>query len=158
MPKTLIVYYTLTGHTRQIAEAIAAAHDADLEAIADTFNRDTGLGRFRSALEGLCGLRTGIAPIKHDPDDYDLVVVGTPIWAARLSSPVRTYLTQQRAELPRMAFFSTHGGMGGGWALNSMAKITGQTPIAQMVIAERQLDTPVAQAKIAQFVEQIGVS
>ncbi len=156
MSKTLIVYYSLTGHTRQIAEAIAAAHDADLEVIADTFNRDTGLGRFRSALEGFLGLRAGIAPVKHDPADYDLVVVGTPIWAARLSSPVRAYLTQQRGALKRVAFFSTHGGLGGGWSLNSMAKITGQTPIAQMVIAERQLNTAVAQEKIAEFARQIG--
>jgi flavodoxin len=99
MSNTLVVYYSLTGHTRQIAEAIADAHDADLEVIEDTFNRDTGLGRFRSAIEGLLGLRSSITPPKHDPSEYDLVVVGTPVWAARLSSPVRAYLSQQRASL-----------------------------------------------------------
>ena len=56
MPNTLVVYYSLTGNTRQIAETIAAAHDADLEVIKDTFNRGTGLGRPRSAIEGLLGL------------------------------------------------------------------------------------------------------
>ena len=86
MPNTLVVYYSLTGHTRQIAEAIAAALDADLEAIEDTFNRDTVLGRPRSAIEGLLGLSSSISPPKHDLSEYDLVVVGTPVWSARHES------------------------------------------------------------------------
>jgi len=81
MSNTLVVYYSLTGNTRQIAEAIAAALDADLEVIEDTFNRDTVLGRPRSAIEGLLGLRSSITPPKHDLSEYDLVVVGTPVCA-----------------------------------------------------------------------------
>ena len=157
MPNTLVVYYSLTGHTRQIAEAIATALDADLEIIEDTFNRDTGLGRPRSAIEGLLGLHSSITPPRHDPSEYDLVVVGTPIWSARLSSPVRAYLSQQRASLERVAFFCTQGGIGGTWAMQSMAKVSGQRPIARMIISESQLNTPVAAEKIAQFVNEIGM-
>jgi flavodoxin len=51
MSKTLVVYYSLTGHTRQIAEAIAAAHDTDFEVIEDTVTRDKGLGRIHSSIE-----------------------------------------------------------------------------------------------------------
>jgi flavodoxin len=157
MSNTLVVYYSLTGHTRQIAEAIAAAHDADLEIIEDTFNRDTGLGRFRSAIEGLLGLRSSITPPKHDLIEYDLVVVGTPVWAPRLSSPVRAYLSQQRASLERVAFFCTQSGIGGKWALQNMAKVSGQLPIARMIISVRQLNTPVAEEKITQFVSDISI-
>ena len=157
MSKTLVVYYSLTGHTRQIAEAIAAKHDADLEFIKDTFNRDKGLGRPRSAIEGLLGLCSRIAPPKHDPSEYDLVVVGTPVWAARLSSPVRTYLRQQCASLKRVAFFCTQGGIGGRWALQNMATVSCQWPIARMIISESHLNTPVAEEKIAQFVSEIRI-
>jgi len=152
MSSTLIVYYSLTGHTRQIAEAIASAKDADLECIEDTFKRDTGLGRIRSAIEGLLGLRSSISPPRHDLSKYDLVVVGTPVWAARLSSPVRTYLSQQHASSKRVAFFCTQSGIGGKWALQNMAKISGQRPVARMIISERHLNCPVAEQKIAQFI------
>ena len=155
MPGTLVVYYSLTGHTRRIAEAIAAAHDADLEAIEDTFNRNTNLGNLRSAVEGLLGLRSGITPPRHDLSTYDLVVVGTPIWSVRLASPVRAFLSQQRASFRRVAFFCTQGAIGGGWALRGMARICGQQPIARMIISERHLDTPVAERKIARFVSEI---
>ncbi|NDJ79192.1 MAG: hypothetical protein GYB65_23325 [Chloroflexi bacterium] len=157
MPQILVVYYSLNGNTRQVAEAIAAAHDAALELIQDTVNRDTGLGRPRSAVEGLLGLRSSITPPKHDPAEYDLVVVGTPVWAARLSSPVRAYLSQQRAALKRVAFFCTQGGIGGKWALQSMAKISGQRPVARLIISARHLNTPVAGEKVAQFVSEIGM-
>jgi flavodoxin len=158
MSNTLVVYYSLTGHTRQIAEAIAAARDADLEVIEDTFNRDTGLGRPRSAIEALLGLRSSITPPKHDLSTYDLVVVGTPVWAARLSSPVRAYLSQRRTSLERVAFFCTQGGIGGRWALQDMATISGQRPIARMIISERQLNSPVAEEKIAKFLDEIAAN
>lgn len=157
MSNTLVVYYSLTGHTRQIAEVIAAANDADLEVIEDTFNRDTGLGRIRSSIESLLGLSSSITPPKLDLREYDLVVVGTPVWAARLSSPVRSYLSQQCASLERVAFFCTQAGIGGTWALQNMAKVSGQSPIARMIISERQLNTSVAEEKIAQFVNEIGM-
>ncbi|NCF66651.1 MAG: flavodoxin [Chloroflexi bacterium] len=157
MSNTLVVYYSLTSNTRQIAEAIAAALDADLELIEDTFNRDTSLGRPRSAIEGLLGLRSSITPPKHDLSEYDLVVVGTPVWAARLSSPVRAYLSQQRASLKRVAFFCTQGGFGGKWALQNMAKVSGRRPIARMIIYASQLNKPVTGEKIAKFVSEIGM-
>jgi flavodoxin len=157
MSKTLVAYYSLTSNTRQVAEAIAVALEADLEIIEDTFNRDTGLGRPRSAIEGLLGLRSSITPPKHDLSEYDLVVVGTPVWAARLSSPVRAYLSQQRASLKRVAFFCTQGGIGGKWALQNMAKVSGQRPIARMIIYASQLNKPVTEEKIAKFVSEIGM-
>lgn len=157
MSGTLVVYYSLTSHTRQIAEAVATARDADIEAIEDSFNRGTGSGQFRSAFEGLIGLSSSINPPQYDPSEYDLVVVGTPVWAARLSSPVRAYLKQQRASLERVAFFCTQGGFGGKWALKNMTTVSGLWPIARMIISETQLNTPVAEEKIASFVNEISV-
>jgi len=92
---------------------------------------------------------------KHDLSEYDLVVVGTPVWAARLSSPVRAYLSQQHASLERVAFFCTQGGIGGKWVLQNMAKVSGQSPIARMIISESQLNTPAAEKKIVKFNSEI---
>ncbi|GAG79483.1 unnamed protein product, partial [marine sediment metagenome] len=43
------------------------------------------------------------------------------------------------------------------WALQNMAKVSGQWPIARMIISDRQLNTPVAEEKIAQFMSEIGM-
>ena len=157
MSNILVVYYSLTGHTRKIAEDIAAALDADLEGIHDNFNRNTLLGTPQSAIEGLLGLSTSIMPPKRDPSEYDLVVVGTPNWLG-LSSPVRSYLSQQHASLKRVAFFCTQGAIGSGWVLKNMVNVSGQEPIARMIISEIHLNSQVAEEKIEQFVREIGLA
>ncbi len=43
-------------------------------------------------------------------DQYDLVLVGTPVWTSHPALPVRTFL-HRKPELPvRVAVFLTHGG------------------------------------------------
>jgi len=46
--KILVAFYSRTGHTRQVAEAIAAALDAELEAIEDVRPRLGIIGWWRS--------------------------------------------------------------------------------------------------------------
>jgi hypothetical protein len=38
-----------------------------------------------------------------------------------------------------------------------MVKVSDQWPIARMIISERQMNIPVAEEKIAQFVSEIGM-
>jgi hypothetical protein len=38
-----------------------------------------------------------------------------------------------------------------------MTKVSGQRPIARMIISDRQLNTPIAEEKIAQFMSEIGI-
>jgi menaquinone-dependent protoporphyrinogen IX oxidase len=42
--------------------------------------------------------------------EYDLVLIGTPIWACTMASPVRSFLQEYKEKLPRVAFFCTMGG------------------------------------------------
>lgn len=152
MTRILVVYYSQGGHSKLVAEAIASACDADIEAIHEVKRRT---GTLRSALEGLFERLTDISPVEKDPGDYDLVVVGTPVWVANISSPIRTYLTQQRDKFKQVAFFSTMGGIGGNRVLRKMAALSGQTPVASFTVIDRQLNSQVFQDKVKQFVEQI---
>jgi len=88
--RTLVVYYSRSGHTRGVARQVAAALEADLEEIAEPTGRDGVLGYVRSALEAIFGASAEIERPRSDPGDYDLVVVGTPVWDAAVSTPVRT--------------------------------------------------------------------
>jgi hypothetical protein len=62
---------------------------------------------------------TDIDEVKFDPASYDLVIVGTPVWASTLSAPVRTYLTKLKERFNRIAFYCTCGG-GKGTAFEEM--------------------------------------
>src|SRR5512146_242084 len=92
MIRALVAFYSRTGVTRLIAHQLARRLGADLLHIRDVRPRDGMLGYMRSALEAMHVTLPEIAHSVIDPSDYELVVLGTPVWASHVSSPVRRFL------------------------------------------------------------------
>src|ERR1700690_822698 len=104
-PKVLVMYFSRSGTTHKLAQAIENAGGWDLDPIVDRGDRTGVLGYLRSALEAVFGLRPTLRPSLRDPAGYDLVIVGSPVWGSSVSSPVRSYLDEHAGSLPRLAFF-----------------------------------------------------
>jgi hypothetical protein len=134
--KTLVVLYSLSGTSRRVAEAIARDLDADIEEI--RCPRYTGgfRGFLRMATDMLLVKLPGIERLVRTPSQYDLVVVGGPIWAGNPATPVGAYLKEQGGRLPRVAFFLTYGGSGAERALRRMEELAGREPEATLVLRE----------------------
>ena len=105
--RSLVVFYSRSGTTRRIAQALSEALKCDFEQIDEPRNRIGVLGYIRSLMEARWNRPSAIAPIKHEVSSYDLVVIGTPVWAWSVSSPVRAYLMATANRLPEVAFFCT---------------------------------------------------
>ena len=153
--KTLVVFFSRTGNTRRLARQIAVAIDAEIEEITDRTNRHGIIGYLRSGKEATLRRRTEIAPAAHDPSGFDLVIIGTPVWGASLSSPVRTYLGTHEAELPAVAFFCTLGGSGSRRVFRQMQEACGRVPVATFARTERQLASADLREAIEEFVSQL---
>jgi len=110
MSKTLVVYYSRSGNARKEGQAIAAALGADSKEIVDATNRSGLLGFMRSGFEGMTKRMARIRQAQKDPAAHDLVVVGTPVWAGSLSSPVRAFPAQNGGRFRKVALFLTQGG------------------------------------------------
>jgi flavodoxin len=108
--KSLVVYYTRTGNARFVAETIAAEIGADLEEVIDLKKRTGALAYLSGGADARRGKKTEIAPIKKSPVEYDLVIVGTPVWAGRPSPAILTYLKNQDLADKKVAVFFTQGG------------------------------------------------
>jgi len=155
MPKILVVYYSRTGHTRQVAAEVAAALGADLEEIQDPTPRSGFFGYLRSGREAYFRRLAPIAAAGRDPSRYDLVVIGTPIWNASLSSPVRSYLRRYGFAIRSVAFFCTCGGFGMNRVFRQMARDSGRTPVARLVVREKDLGSADRASMIARFADEI---
>lgn len=75
---------------------------AELLELSDGIDRSGALGAFRS---GLDAMRKNCQPLRafqteRALGDYQLVIVGTPVWAGRCSSVVRSFLRQYGKKLP----------------------------------------------------------
>ena len=137
--KTLVVFYSRSGTTRRIAEALSKALECDLEEIVEPKPRTGFLGYIRSLLEASRKRPSKILPKKHEVSSYNLVVIGTPVWAWSPSSPVRAYLMATADRLPEVAFFCTLGGSGSESAFAQMMAISGKKPRATCAIVQRDV-------------------
>jgi hypothetical protein len=88
-----------------------------------------------------------------------LVVLGTPVWASHVCSPIRSYIAAHRLDLQRVAFFCTQGGgSGAAKVFREMEEICGRVPIATLAVEDRELDRDTYTAKLAQFVATLGLT
>ena len=101
--------------------------------ITEQSGRGGPIGWLQSGREAIKKTTPPINAIKEGPSGYDLVVVGTPIWAWRLVSPVRSYLVQVKGKLRRVAFFCTCGSNSGS-AFEAMQNLAGIDPAAKMEV------------------------
>jgi flavodoxin len=136
MGSVLTVYYSRTGATRKIAEEIQARCGGELEPIEDVRSRSGVLGYFRSAREALKKSASEIRPANFHPGDFDLVILGTPVWASHMSSPLRAYLDAHKGELKRVAFFCTLGGSGAANVLAELATLCERAPLATVAVTD----------------------
>ena len=133
---TLVVYYSRSGCTRSLAEQIAAQYGADIEEIVDRVGRRGVFGYLRSFFEALLRIPALIEPNRRSPRNYSTVIVGSPVWAGQVPSPVRSYLRRNRGRFRRVAFFCSHRGSGYRRMLHQMALLSGRAAVATLALAE----------------------
>jgi flavodoxin len=157
--KSLIVYYSRSGHTRKIATELAKLFDADIEEITLVSEPGTGLlGYLRAGWSTFTGKDAKLKPARKNPRDYNLVILGTPIWNFALSPPVYAYAKQHARELPKLAFFCTEGGSGDQKAFEQLAQVCGKGPLATLTVTEKDLPTQAHRAAVEKFAEQLRLA
>ena len=148
----LVVFYSRTGTTRKVAQNIARGLGADFEEIREATDRRGVLGYIRSAFEAIYDRWVPIDSLTRDATQYDLVVVGTPVWNASLCAPARAFLAANAHRLPKVAFFVTEGGRGARRVFGQMAEVVGAQPIATAAFMQRDVDHGRDAEAIASFV------
>ncbi len=137
--KALVVYYSRTGNTRKAGEDIARELGCDAEEIVDTVNRAGPVGYILSGKQATLKELTKLKPMAKDPSQYDLVIIGTPVWAATMSSPVRTFIAENKEKLKSVAFFATMGNVGDASAIDAMGEACDKKPRATLALTARDI-------------------
>jgi len=133
--KILIVFYSLTGNTKKLAMAIAAAAGGDLLEI-KTKKEIPGNGFAKYWAAGLQIIKRGLPellPADKNPGNYDLIFLGTPVWAATLAPAVHSFLLGSKLKNKKIALFCAHGGDNPGKAFEELRKgLTGNEIVGQL--------------------------
>jgi flavodoxin len=154
--KTLVVYYSRTGLTKKIATLISNALNADMDEIIDGKKRSGPIGYMTGGRDAMKGVLTSITHT-HNPKEYDLIIIGGPVWAWTVTPAVRTYLDQNSDALrmKRVAFFATQGGSGSDKKFEVMEGILKVKPISTLTVNGKDFRTGIHVQKTDSFVETL---
>ena len=111
MRDVLCIYYSRTGNTKRVMETIAKEMDAELLALTDGVERSGLRGWLRSGMDAMRKDCPDVLPFETERklENYRLVIVGTPVWAGRCSSVIRSFLKNHGGEMKRVAYVLTRG-------------------------------------------------
>ena len=149
--KILVVYYSRTGKTRAIGEAIAEKLKADLDEITDLKKRSGPIGFLRAGYDSTRKKSTRISA-KINPESYNMIVIGTPIWNNNMTPAVRTYISDHDLSGKNLAFFCTGGGSNFDKTIEEMKKLVSKSVVlGTMGISKNELESDTYKEKIETF-------
>ena len=131
--KSLVVYYSLTGKTRLVAQVIAETLNATLLEIKEI--RPRKLGPFVYLIGGFAAMTnrgSKINPIDVDLKQYERIFIGSPMWNSRPAPAINSFIYQANFEGRTVVPFFT---MGGDNAKNAIANIMAKIEKSQGKVA-----------------------
>jgi flavodoxin len=153
--KTLVVFYSRDGLTKKIAAELAGLLQAETEELVDLKGRQGLWGWFLAGGDAFRKKLTRITGSAKDPAAYDLVVLGSPIWAGSITPAARTFLSESSHQIKRAAFFCTKGGTSSQKFFLEMEQLSGQKPLAILDIKRGEDLSGAATHKMIRFVDEI---
>jgi flavodoxin len=127
--KTAVVYYSYEGNCALIAELIKNALGADLVELrtADDKKRQ-GLSKYLWGGRQVMMKETpDLKPYVFDPEAYDLIILGTPVWAASPAPALNSFFKETTLNNKRIALFCCCAGSKGKVFDKIKSKLPGNT-------------------------------
>jgi flavodoxin len=118
--KTIIIYYSKTENTKQVAKTLSSELSADLVEIKDMKPRTGFRDKIFSAVDAFRENKTETMPPKVDLEDYGLVYFGTPTWASNATPAIITIIDKCDLRGKDVVLFATMNETGGRSAINRM--------------------------------------
>ncbi|MDP8266560.1 MAG: flavodoxin [Candidatus Aceula meridiana] len=156
--KTLVVYYSRTGNTRKVAKRIAEKFDADVEELIDQKKRTGFIGFSAAGKDALAHNLTTIDALKLNPQDYDVILIGTPSWFSNMTPAVRTFISQYDLSDKRVGVFATANKTGVKSTVDKITKIISKDDfknIPKLPLVKKDLEKSLLEERIKEFYAQV---
>jgi flavodoxin len=152
--KPLVVYYSLTGKTRLVAQAIAETLNATLVEIEEKRPIPMPFVYLSGSFAAFMNRGSKINPVGVDLRQYERIFIGSPIWAYRPAPAINSFIYQTNFEGRSIIPFFTMGGDNSEKALGNITakiekregKVVGSFAITSYKVSDEEI---VARAKEA---------
>lgn len=112
--KSLIVYYSQTGATKQVADLLQQKTGADLESLqlVNPYDGDFQQTIARCQEEMASGQMPELQPLTHQIADYDTIYIGYPVWFGTYAMPIASLVKENDFSGKVVVPFCTFGSGG----------------------------------------------
>ena len=155
--KTAIVYYSMHGNVRYVSEKVAKELGADLIEL-----KPVKAYPDKGAMQFLWGgsavtfkKKPDLEPYSFNAGAYDLVIIGTPVWAGSFTPPLRTFFENNDLTGKKIAVIATSGGGDSAKCLQAVKEATKADSLAATLSLVDPKDKPSdnVEKEISQFIE-----
>lgn len=110
--KTLIVYYSYTNNTEKVAKKIAELKKYDILKLETLIDYSTDYQKVVDEEEAKMDSEeiVELKPINVDLNQYDRIILGTPVWWYTMAPVVRSFLSGNNLNGKKVIAFITNGG------------------------------------------------
>ncbi|MDR1195056.1 MAG: NAD(P)H-dependent oxidoreductase [Endomicrobium sp.] len=156
--KVLVVYYSKSGNTREIAKHIQNETNADIFEIETVtpYPEDYNTATKQAKEEINRGYKPPIKNKVSNIDEYDIIFVGSPNWWSTIAPPVSTFLSEHNLSGKTVVPFCTHGGSGISKCASDTAKLAPDSTVLEAA-AFSGYGAKNARKEVADWIKKIGV-
>ena len=158
--KTAVIYYSYDGNCALVAENIKNELKADTYEIktVDT-KRRRGLSLMAwGGGQVVFGKKPPILPLTVDTAAYDLVILGTPVWAGSPAPAILSFLDKTKISGKKIALYCCHGGGMGKVFQKLRTHLPGNAIISEAYfITPKKQDISAVKQKIAEWTKTLTV-
>ena len=155
--KKAVVFYSLSGNTQAAAKEIAEGIGADLIELklVKPFPTEKSKQLALGGMQAMFGMKPAIQELSKNIKEYDVLILGTPIWAGTIAAPVHSFLNKYKVLDKIVAVFTFSGG---GDNKRCIAKLSKRLPRlkVEVALANRDSDLAIHNAdKIHHFIKEV---
>ncbi len=123
----IVVYYSLEGNTRFIAECIGEHFELDFQELKPVkeLSKVEPIKHIWGGKQVMMRESPQLKEYDLDLHKYDLIFLGTPVWSFNFSPPIRSFLKENSISGKNIVLFCTHMGMPGKTLRNLEKELAG---------------------------------
>jgi len=155
--KTAVVFFSYDGNSAFVAQQIKTRLNADLVQLylKDEKKRGKVASIFWGGAMVFSRKNPPLKPYNFDPAAYDLIILGSPVWAGSPAPPLKTFLSQTPVTGKKLALFVCHGGGPGKSLEKFKALLSGNEIVSESDFVLPLKNKEETQQKIAEWVGKI---
>ncbi len=159
--KIAVVYYSLEGNTKYVSEIVKDKLNADIfeiKPIKNNINKNSFSKFLWGGKQVMMKETPEIEEIANfNPENYDIIFIGTPVWAFTYCPPIRTFFKKYKFNNKKVVVFCQHDGGKKDTLKDMKDALPGNEFIGEFDVIGALKDTEKTKEKVLEYLSNLNV-